>query len=445
MKNKFLLKTGSLFLSFSLCCFACPAVNAETTIAPAPNDIVLPDDRPDLPPLTLEDCYKLALIQSEIVAIQKEAISRATAQMFTAASQALGDVDFIIKRNYTETQKESSSGTFADPDVTERKFTISQPLFQGFKAIGALTGAGSYKKEQREAWIRAKELLYRDVAFAFYSVLRLKKELRIIRGVHELLRDRIKELEEREKIGRSRPSEVATAETGLKSLEAELAGAKGSYATAQYLLEFLIGIPIEGRKLEDKEPEDLGSKMLTDYLGFATLRSDVRAAEQAVKTAKSGIVVAQSGFWPTISLDHTQYLRREGSLGNIDWDLLFTIDVPLFSGTATVGQVKDSIGILKQKKLSFSLAKRQAELEIKQSYESWRFSREQHFYLKEAVASAEKNYKLQSDEYRRSLVNNLDVLTALESLHNTQQNENRAFYQMKQDEARLMVAIGEVA
>jgi outer membrane protein len=396
--------------------------------------------------LSLEECYKLALIQSETVAIQKEAISRATAQIFNAASQGLGNVDFIIERTFQDNQQSNLTGSsLGDPNIQESKFKISQPLFQGFKAIGALTGAGSYKREQTEAWIRAKELLYSDVARAFYSVLLYEKAIDINQGIHELLLERIKELEEREKIGRSRPSEVVNAKTSLKVLEADLAGNRGAVATFRYLLEFLTGTELEGRKLEEETFEEVSSQTLTEHLKMAPLRSDVKAAEQAVKTAWRGILVAQSGFWPTITLDHNQYTRREGTLANLDFDTLFKFDVPLFSGGETIGQVKDSVGILKQKKLTYSLAKRQAELEIKQSYQIWLSAKETDNLLKEAVRYAEENYAIQSEEYTRSLVNNLDVLTALESLHNTRQNQNRTYYVMKQDEAAFRVAVGEVS
>lgn len=397
-------------------------------------------------PLSLEDCYQLALIQSETVAIQKEAISRATAQVFNAASQGLGDVDFIVNRTIQDHQKSNLTGdSIGDPNVHESKFTISQPLFQGFKAIGALSGAGSYRREQTEAWIRAKELLYMDVARAFYNVLRYEKDIEISRDIHELLQQRIEELENREKIGRSRASEVITAQAKLKVVEAEIAGTQGALATARYLLEFLIGTELEGRKLEEETSEEISSQTLKEHLKMAATRSDVKAAEQAIKTAWRGILVAQSGFWPTISFNHNQYMRREGTLSNLDWDTLFKIDVPLFSGGETVGQVKDSIGILKQKKLSYSLAKRQAELDIKQSYQVWISTKETERILREAVQDAEENYRLQSEEYSRSLVNNLDVLAALESLNNTRQNQNRTYYIMKQDEAAFRVAIGDVS
>jgi len=400
--------------------------------------------------LSLEECYRLALVQSEVVAIQKEAISRATAQIFNAASQGLGNVDFIINRTFQDSQKSNLSGSsignaIGDPNMQESKFTISQPLFQGFKAIGALTGAGSFKQQQTEAWIRAKELLYSDVARAFYNVLRYEKEIEINQGIHELLEKRIKELEDREKIGRSRTSEVITAKTDLKILEADVASARGALATVRYLLEFLTGTELGTRKLEEESSETVSSQTLTEHLKMAALRSDVKAAEQAVKTAWRGILVAQSGFWPTITLDHNRYMRREGVLANLDWDTLIKFDVPLFSGTATVGQVKDSIGILKQQKLTFSLAKRQAELDIKQSYQIWLSAKETNNLLKEAVQDAERNYAIQSEEYTRSLVSNLDVLAALQSLQNTRQRQNLTYYVMKQDEAAFRVAIGEVS
>ena len=448
MKNNFFLQLPFLFLSFLLCFLSCPSARAEDAALQQaqPNPVTL-YPQSQCVPLTLEDCFKLALDVSDTVAIQREAIARANAQMFIAASEALPEIDYVMTRERQNNPGSvaTNGGAAIDPDVQQRAFTFSQPVFQGFKAVGAISGAGSFKQQQKDTWIRTKELLYQDVAAAFYGVLRYQKEIKITREIHELLEQRIKELKEREKIGRSRASEVATARTGLDSLEADLAGMKGSLATFQFLLEFLIGMEIQNRKLEDKGDQDSSTLNLTDCLTKAFSRSDVKAAEQAVKTAWRGIVVAQSGFWPAINLNHTQFVHREGVYSNVDWDLLLTMTVPLFSGTKTIGQVKDAVGILKQQKSSFSLAKRQAVLEIKQSYDGWRFAREEYLAFRKAVDSATESYKLQSEEYRRSLVSNLDVLAALQSLNNTRTSENQAFYQMKLDEARIKVAIGEVS
>src|SRR5664279_4110707 len=238
--QKFIASVLCLILSISMA----PVLQAKESASPIP--------APSASTLSLEDCYRLALIQSETVAIQKEAIARATAQIFNAASQGLGKVDFIIDRTYQDSQSAdlAVNGTTVSSNVHESRFAISQPLFQGFKAIGALSGAGSFKREQKEAWIRAKELLYSDVARAFYSMLLFENQIEINQGIHKLLQERIKDLEEREKIGRSRLSEVINAQTNLKVLEADLAAGQGALATVRYQLEFLTGTDLEGHRLK---------------------------------------------------------------------------------------------------------------------------------------------------------------------------------------------------
>ena len=130
-------------------------------------------------PLTLQECFALALKRSETVLIQKEDIKEAEAQFFKAASEALGDADFVMtysKQKELPAGEGGVSGSFTDPDRRERKFVVKQPLFRGFRALGALVGAGSLKKQQKEEWIRAQQLLFLDVAGAFYGLLREKKK-----------------------------------------------------------------------------------------------------------------------------------------------------------------------------------------------------------------------------------------------------------------------------
>ena len=186
--------------------------------------------------LTLSDCYRLALKRSETVAIQKEDIQEAEAQFFKATGEALGDVDFVMTRLEQEKLEGSGGGsvgsTFAAPERRERKFVITQPLFQGFKSLGALTGAGSLRKQQKEEWVRAKQLLFLDTAQAFYQLLRQKKDVEIIERIHTLFKERLAELSEREKIGRSRPGELATATARMKVIEAEQAEAQGAFLIA---------------------------------------------------------------------------------------------------------------------------------------------------------------------------------------------------------------------
>ena len=397
-------------------------------------------------PLTLEECYALALKQSETVMIQKEDIKEAEAQFFKAASEALGDADFemtYFRQKELPSGEGGVSGSFTDPDRRQRWFVIKQPLFQGFKSLGALVGAGSLKNQQKDEWIRAKQLLFLDVADAFYGLLREKKNLEVIDGIYRLYHARTRELTSRERIGRSRASELVTAKSRMKETEAERARTRAAHALAQDLLEFLTGTGLQGRPLQEEELPDEAIEEIDDYLQKVQERADVEAAKQAMKTASQGIVVAQSEFWPTVNLEHNRYNRREGLQSDIDWDLLFTVDVPLFRGGETVGKVKEALSRWKKQKLNYSYAKRHAELEVKQAYQNWVSSVDETRALREAVQASEENFRLQRDDYTHSLVSNLDVLQALEALHRTRLDANRAYYQMKENYWNLRIAAGE--
>ncbi len=441
---KFFLLLVSCFLLLSSSAHAMGRRPRTPEIPPEPA-AVQPTENPRL---TLWDCYELALEQSETVAIQKEEIEEAEAQFFIATGEAVGDVNLLMTQQFQDIQKggggsDGSVGSSAsDPDRRERRFVINQPLFRGFRALGALMGAGSLKKEQREEWLRAKQLLFLDVARAFYGLLKQKRELETIEGIRLLFEERIQELHGREQIGRSRPSEVATAMARLKTIEADLAKSRGTFKAAQHLLEFLIGTPFDISLLAEEElPNELHD--LGVYLETLEERPDVEAARQAMNIAKQAIVVAQSGFWPEISVDHTQYERREGFQSNMDWNLFLTFDIPIFKGGETWGLVKEARSQWKQAKFAHALAKRRAELEVKQAYESWFSSLEEYRALEEALKASQENFRLQKEEYNRNLVGNLDVLSALESLFDTRRQTNATRYQMKENYWSLQVAAGQ--
>lgn len=397
---------------------------------------------------TLWQCYEMALTRSETVAIEKEQIEEAEAQFYIATGDAIGEASFVMDRRRLDIQKGDSDGssvgsTLSDPDRRERRFVINQSLFKGFKALGAFMGAGSLKGAEKEEWIRAKQLLFLDVSAAFYTFLEQQKDLETIEGIQQLLQERIEELKQREQIGRSRPSEVATAISKLKLLEAELAKAHGALEVTRHLLEFLIGVPVFSLKLVDPGIEYPPQPMVAVYLENLEMRPDVDAAKQSVKTAMGNVVVAQSGFWPELSIEHTQYERREGFQSNIDWDFLFKIDIPLFQGGDAWGDFKEARSQWKQAKLTFQLANREAELEVKQAYQTFLSSSEEAKALDEALKAAEENFKLQKEDYERNLVNNLDVLEALQSLFETKRQSNELHYQMKQNYWALQIAAGK--
>lgn len=399
--------------------------------------------------LSLEECFRMALSRNEEVAVRKEAVIATRADFLKATSEALGDISFVTTDTRQDAAKPATSesgvgGTFSARHRRERKFIFEQPLFQGFKSLGAIAGAGSLRGQRRQEWERSRQLLFLGLAGSFYEVLTLRNEVAIMKTTRSLFKERVKDLKMREGIGRSRVSEVLTTRSRMKTLEADLETTRGELAKAVHALEYYTGALIPPEELEDPEYRNDLFKTMEASLSRAAARPDVEAAWQAVQTAKQGIVVAQSGLWPLLTLEHNEYVKREGFQSGFDWDLILKLNVPLFRGGENAGKIQEAVSRYKTARLNHSLTLRDAQLEIKAAFEDWGSSRRRLKKLEEAVAMSEENFSVQREEYLRNLVNNLEVLDALESLLDVRRAANRARYEVEENAWHLQVASGRL-
>jgi len=416
---------------------------------PAPvSDTAIKEERVEKAPLTLEECYDLALVRSESLAIEKTDIELRWANFLQASGEAVGDLNFRMSHFRQEPQGIPAGGSDATATAVRserrtRQFILTQPLFRGFRTLGAVRAAKSLRTKDVQEYERAKQLLFLDVATAFYSVVRREKDIRIQTEILDLFQRRVTQLTEWEEIGKSRESETISARSRLKLVEADLAIMQGSLLYDRRLLEFLTGISLEDKSLKEPRNNTESFAPLEEYLALAAARPDVMAAEAQHQAAKQNIIIAQSDLWPEIALSGNTYEKRDGFQSSIDWDMLITIDVPLYTGGTTVGNIKAAAAEAKRTDFNSSRALRLAELEIKQAYDSWNSSIKESKALNDAAEAARRNYEIQAEEYERSLVNNLDVLEALETYSDVQIQSDRAFHDEKLNYWRLKVATGE--
>lgn len=410
------------------CALLCwPSVHAEEASRSAANA------------LTLQECYQLALARSEELAIKQELLRETEGRFLQALSGALPSVSFESSKKW---QDGTGTSAFTLKEVPERKFVFSQPLFSGFKEFSAIAGVRAERRQRELERRRAEQLLLIDVAEAFYLLRQQREDLQALEATRLALTDRIDELKSRERLGRSRLSEVVSAEAQLRRLEAELEVVRSRETTSRQLLEFLTGLPrIEAVADEDLAPLAVNSE--EEVIGHASRRPDVLAAEEAWKVNRHEVTIARSDLWPEIDVEGNYYTRRIGNASGVDWDVLLKLDVPIFEGGEAFGAVKAAASKTRQAHLQFERRKREAELEIRQAYATWHANRLRQAALEQSLKAAEENYRLQVEEYRLSLVGNLDVLQTLQALQDIRREAIAATYDMKRSRWSLRVAMGE--
>ncbi len=369
-------------------------------------------------PLTLKECYDLALKQSEKIAVLQSLIKESEGRFTESLSGILPKGSFVYDSVHEER---------GEHDTTAR-FKFSQPLFSGFKEFAAMSAAKAENRQRRLEEGRAKQMLLMDVSDAFYLYVYYQQDLRTLEMIAKVLAERMEELDRRVRLGRSRQSELASAEVRLRRAQADIEQLMSDAAVARELLEFLTGSDVLEVQSDEIVP-DIPSDAL-DWEQLASQRQDVAALREAVSVAANAVTVAKAAFWPTVSATANMYTQKSRASSG-DWDVMLTVDVPLFQGGKNSGSLMGAIARWEQAKLKLKETERTAQKEIRQSYGQMQAAWRRELALKKAHDAAQRNYQLQIEDYRISRVSNLDVLEAL-----TQWEELRRDYLLSVSQSR---------
>jgi len=376
---------------------------------------------PQAPPkkIGLRECYELAVRHMETVQISQQQIQEAKARY----TEALGEVIPKVAIQASEFLQDDSANTpnsnttgqvvntftrFSRPQVG---INVYQNLFRGLKEITAMKMAKSDEYKQRYNKEDVERLLYQDVATAFYAVMVVEQDIANDLKVMKAYRDRISELNRRVGLGKSRESEVLAQESDLAMLEGNLEKNKGNLKAAYEMLSFLTGLdPHPPIRWDD--PGKYQLKPVTEYTAQAEGRADVMATKESVNIAKGDVKFRRGDLLPSAYADFNYYPYRVGFQKDIHWDATFNLNVPIFYWT-TYGLIREAKAKALQSELQLQLLKRQAVTDIKKAYEHYKASLLEYQKYNVAAQKSEKSYYRQIEDYNMGLINNLDVIYAL--------------------------------
>jgi len=362
--------------------------------------------------LKLNDAFTSALRRSEDLAIKGETVAGLEAKISALTANLLPGIDLTASRLWQDKGGQSS----VQSPTSQAAISASQSLFSGMKDILSVKAARSQKESAELDLARARQLLYRDVTRAYLDLLSVDHEVDIRRAQIDLTRERLKELEAREKIGRSRMSELLAARSQLAQDEAQLQNAYGLRKLYLRTLGFLTGAEETAPSCEISIPADTG---LAPYLEFAATRPDVQARRRALASYEFSLDAEKGQRWPSLDLGGDYYLKRPKAQEKIHWGVGLSASLPLYSGGAITAGIKSAEALSRSARQTLSLAVRQAELEIKTAYDGLQTGLAVADSLDKARALAQANAEAQMADYKLGLVTNLDALTSLKTMQDT--------------------------
>lgn len=413
--------------------------------------------------IDLHMAYEAAALKTETLGIQDQRTQQADAYLsqargglfpnlaFNASYVRQDSADAFASPSNTVTNAGGTTGptyttspsAASNPNQWNARLTLTQPIFRGFREFAGLRSATRLLESQRATSEQARLTLYASVAQAFFDVQIAEADLVDLNGLLDLTRKRVQELSARVRIGRSREAEVLTAQTQAINLEAQIELGKNQLTQVRQNFQFVTGLPSTTPLEHDASPLPQKLPQLKSYLDAGDARPDLKAARLLTESADADVSVARGGHLPSLDFEANYYLKRTVA-GDNKWDLGLALTFPIFQGGIVLAQTRKAAARHEELDLSYSQSRRQVALNLESLYNSFQSELEQLRLLDQAVKVADRNYQLETRDYRYGLVTNIDVLQALDSLYQTKRTLDRTQYQARAAWVALETGAGRI-
>ena len=164
-----------------------------------------------------------------------------------------------------------------------------------------------------------------------------------------------------------------------------------------------------------------------------------------MRQAQRNLAVAEGQLYPTVTANGDFLASQDPANNQIDGTMTIQISMPIFDGGLILGQINQNKQIVRQNQFNVEQLRRTADEDTRTAFVNFEASISQVLELNEAAQLAAKNLEAQVDDYRKGVVSNLDVLTALNDYQSARQGLHNSNMQARLNLINLHVAAGSAS
>jgi outer membrane protein len=396
--------------------------------------------------VTLDDAYRMALANHELVRIAGEEMLQAKAGLSKATSQLLPTV--TADGNVTNFSKKQTASTFLLQPNQTRNFSlrVRQPLFEGGRRWSGRRRARLSLDGSRIGVNATKEEVMVHTGRAFFNTLKAEREIAISEASMKRARERRKVASSMLKFGDVTRWVLLRAEADVAGAEADLITAKHRLRDGKDLLKRLIGAKGEITVVEP--PLQTPSMARSEELTARALngRRDYRQAMIEEEIAHEEVKSAWGSFLPTVSLEGL-YTNREQEpsttfLLNDSVSASLILSYPLFEGGLRRAELSEAKSLRRGAELRRESLRKDIELEVRAALHAVESLEAVTESFKRQVAFSEENYEMVFKQFKYGLATNVDVIDADSTLVSAQSGLMSARYDLQIALLELKFAVG---
>ncbi|MFZ7127953.1 MAG: TolC family protein [Desulfobacterales bacterium] len=390
-------------------------------------DMPSPGQRPVVPEtgvLTLEEAKRIAVEGNpdlfaafERLRQAEERVRQARAAYWPTLDASASGARVDLSDSALETQSRAfrafnADAAIANPeDVYQADLTAGWMLFTGFRRWYENARARFGEMESRSAIDEARRFLLFSVARSYYQAQLAREDIAIARADQAFNLRQAEEARARRRAGTGALSDVLNFEIQVNAARSALNDAQRAYAVARITLASVMGIPdaglpdsVELTDLPTETPVVMTTPEPEALMDYAErFRPDLLESTFRVKQAEAGIGVAQSEYYPNLTLQATADGYRENSARFARDDFGSSIGLfmnyNLFSGGSTRARVAEARYLKREAERAYDAARIAVFSEVREAVEDVLSSQKELRLQRENEALVQRNRDLVEKGY----------------------------------------------
>lgn len=373
--------------------------------------------------LSLKEAISLATTKSNEANLANIKVATSKLEMETMKNNQYPNLKIsgqflqLTNANVDSNLKTGGSGGSSSPlEVSQLllgQANVSMPIFSGFKLKNSISASESLYKAETANSSHTKEQLALYVVELFAKLYQSQETAKLIEENLKSAHQRTVDFTAMEANGIIPRNDLLKAQLQESNVQLSLDSANKNVSVINYQLVTLLQLP-ENTQI-DIDIETIKNDMLkTQSMAINAQRNDLEALNFQQKASESGIKVAQSGYYPSLSLvggyiafDLKDVISVTNAM-NIGVGLSYDLSSIFKNGK----EVKLARSKSEQAKTAVSILTDKIKEETQQAQENYNLSMKQNMVYKQAVEQATENYRIVKDKYDNSLSTTNDLLEA---------------------------------
>ncbi len=325
-------------------------------------------------------------------------------------------------------------------------------IFDGLRKFDEMSQARSEESSAKFDLERTRQDVALQVYQAYFNVLKNQQLLRISEENLKRSEEQLKRIEERNKLGAQILSDVYKQRVQVGSDKLSVSRAKNNLNTSKATLSSLIGIDVNSDiELKDVSVDKTLNAQDLQFENAVQLafekRQDYRASVNRVESARKGIRIAQSGFFPTVNAFasyswNNQYFQFKNYSQRDNVSFGINMSVPIFSGFETRTRVIQTDNTYQTSRSNLENTKRKVALDVKIALLNTQTAFDNMKLSEENLNSSKEDLRLATERYNLGAGTILDQITANANFANAEASYIQSMYDFLYARQQFNLAVG---